>query len=185
MVNHHLGCIFLMLFSDFRAPYPISIPTPPIMTLTDCFHPLSVSWYLISLLWMYLCSCMHIMSMLWSIAIAVSSGSWPIQFQVLTLNVTICTLRLYFSNFCFTLSSGADFSNTGARAPTSAGRPPLFSHRVKTMWYGRVVSVWVTVFHGFVFFIIYWSHPYTWAAVIPRSKYLILVVVLYVRPGLC
>ena len=29
-----LECIFCMLFSDFRACGPISIPTPPIMALT-------------------------------------------------------------------------------------------------------------------------------------------------------
>ena len=30
-----LGCIFSMLFSDFRACGPISIPTPPIVALTS------------------------------------------------------------------------------------------------------------------------------------------------------
>ena len=47
-----LGSIFSMLFSDFRACGPISIPTLPIMTLTEfffhadavaCVHPLPVS----------------------------------------------------------------------------------------------------------------------------------------------
>ena len=60
-----LGCIFSMLFSDFRACGPISIPTHPIMALTEFFHadaetnvhPLPVLWYLISSLWMHLCSC--------------------------------------------------------------------------------------------------------------------------------
>ena len=112
-----LGCIFSMLFSDFMACGPISIPITPIVTLTEFFHadaetnvyPLSISWYLTSLLWMYLCSCMHIMSILWSIAEAVSSGSWPILFQVLTLKVAICIVLLHFSNFCFSLSSVADF----------------------------------------------------------------------------
>ena len=86
-----LGFIFLTLLGG-----SISIPTPPIVALLEIFHvdaeanvhPLPVSWYLISLLWMYLCSCMHIMFLLWSIAKAVSSGSWPILFKVLTLNVT-------------------------------------------------------------------------------------------------
>ena len=127
-----LCCIFSILFSDFRAWGPISIPTPPIMALTEFFHadtetkvhPLPVSWYLISSLWMYQCSWMYIMSMLWSIAEAVSSGCWPILFKVLTLNVTICIVLLHFSNFCFSLSSVADFLNTGARAPTSAGLQP-------------------------------------------------------------
>ena len=33
-----LGCIFSMLFSDFRARGPISIPIPPIVVLTEFFH---------------------------------------------------------------------------------------------------------------------------------------------------
>ena len=33
-----LGCIFSMLFSDFRACGPISIPTLPIVALTEFFH---------------------------------------------------------------------------------------------------------------------------------------------------
>ena len=33
-----LSCIFSMLFSDFRACGSISIPTPPIMSLTEFFH---------------------------------------------------------------------------------------------------------------------------------------------------
>ena len=52
-----LGCIFSVLLSDFMARGPISIPTPPIVALTEFFHadtgtnvyPLPVSWYL------YLC----------------------------------------------------------------------------------------------------------------------------------
>ena len=93
-----LGCIFSMLFSDFRAHGPISIPTPSIVALTEFFHadavarvhPLPVLWYLISSLCVYLCSWMHIMSMLWSMADAVSSGSCPIRFKVLMLIEAIC-----------------------------------------------------------------------------------------------
>ena len=33
-----------------------------------------------------------------------------------------CIVLLHFSNFCFSFSSVADFSNTGARVRTSAGR---------------------------------------------------------------
>ena len=33
-----LGCIFSMLFSDFRPGGPISIPTPPIVALTQFLH---------------------------------------------------------------------------------------------------------------------------------------------------
>ena len=51
-----LGCIFSMLFSDFRVRGHISILTPPIVELTEFFyadavaivHPLPVSQYLIS-----------------------------------------------------------------------------------------------------------------------------------------
>ena len=74
----------------------------------------------------YLCSCMHTMSILCSTADAISSGSCPILFKVLTLNVAICIVCLHFSSFCC-LSSVADFSNTEARAPTSAGRAPFFT----------------------------------------------------------
>ena len=126
-----LGCIFSILFSDFRTHGPISIPTPPTVALTGLFHadavasvhPLPVSWYQISLLCEHLCSCMHIMSMLLSMADAVSSGNCPILFKVLTLNIAIWIVRLHLSNFC--LSSGADFSNAEARAPTETGRAPF------------------------------------------------------------
>ena len=96
-----------MLLSDFEALGPIRIPIPPTMALTEFFHadtvasvhPLPVSWYLISLLCVYLCSWMHIMSMLCSMANAVSTGSCPILFKVLVLNVIICIVCLHFSNF--------------------------------------------------------------------------------------
>ena len=141
-----LGCIFLMLFSDFRAHGPISILTPLIEALTEFFHadtetnvyPLPVSWYLKSSLWIYLCSCMHIISMLWFIAKAVSSSNWLILFKVLTLNVAICIVLLHFSNFCFSLSSIADVWKTGARALTSAGCIP-FLLAGRAMWFGQVV----------------------------------------------
>ena len=131
--------------------------------------------YLISLLCVYLCSWMHIMSMLWPMVDAVSSGSCPILFKVLTLNVAICIVRLHFSNFCF--RSEADFSNTEAWAPTSAGRTPFFFTRVKSdaVWTGGL-----RVGHGnlssAVFILFCRSHPYRWAAVVSRSNYSILVV---------
>ena len=151
-----LGCIFSMLFSDSRARGPISIPTPPIVALTEFFHPdamvsvhrLPVSWYLIPLLWVYLCSWMHIMSKLWSMADAITSGSWPILFKVLTLNVAICIVHLHFSNFC--LSSVADFSNTEAWAPISAGCTPFLPAR-KAMWFGQMGWVWVMVIFRWLF----------------------------------
>ena len=121
-----------MLLNVFNALGPIIIPTLPTVALTEYFHadtvasihPLPVSWDLISSVCVYLCSCMHIMSILCSTADAVSSGSCPILFKVLTLNVAICIVCLHFSSFCC-LSSVPDFSNTEARAPTSAGHVPF------------------------------------------------------------
>ena len=140
-----------MLLSDFNALGPISMLTPPTVILTEFFHadtvasihPLPVSWYLISLLCVYLCSCMHIMSILCSTVNAVSSGSWPILFKVLTLNVAIWIVCLHFSSF-YCLSSVADFSNTEVRAPTSAGRAPFLPAR-RAMQFMYVVWVWVMV----------------------------------------
>ena len=71
---------------------------------------------------------MHIMSILCSTADAVSSVSCPILFKVLTLNVSICIVYLHFSSFCY-LSSVADFSNTEARALTSAERASFLPAR--------------------------------------------------------
>ena len=42
---------------------------------------------------------MHIMSILCSSADAISSGSCPILFKVVTLNVAICSVCLHFSSF--------------------------------------------------------------------------------------
>ena len=172
-----LGCILSSLSSDFKALGPISIPTPPTVALTEFFridtvasvHPLPVSRYLISLLCVYPCSLMHIMSMLCSTADAVSSGSCPILFTVLTFmcryvsayfqlvkstinttpNVAICIFCLHFINFCC-LSSIVDFSNTEARAPNSAGRAP-FLHARRMMWFIHVVWVWVIVIFQWLF----------------------------------
>ena len=169
-----------MLLSVFNALGPISIPTPPTVAFTEFFHtdtvasvhPLPVSWYLISSVWVYRCSCMQIMqimSILCSTADAVSSGSWPILFRVLTLNDAICIVYLHFSSFC--LSSVADFSNTEARAPTSAGGAPFFTRTKSDVFYVCGLSVG----HGYlsmaVFNLIYRSHSYRWAAVVPRSNW--------------
>ena len=158
-----LGCILSMLLSDFNALGPISIPTPPTVALTEFFradtvasvHTLPVSWYLISSLCVYLCSCMHIMSILCSTADAVSSGSWPILFKVQTLNVTICIVGFHFSSFCC-LSSVADFSNTEARAPTSAGRALFLSAR-RAMQFMYVVWVWAMVIFRWLFLFLFSS----------------------------
>ena len=68
------------------------------------------------------------MSMLYSTADAVSSGSCPVLLKVLTLNVAICIVCVHFSSFSC-LSSVADFSNTEVRTPTSAGRAPSLPAR--------------------------------------------------------
>ena len=152
------GCIFSMLFSVFNAIGPISNPTPPTAALTEFFHadtvtsdhPLPVSWYLISSVCVYLCSCMHIMSILCSSADAIRSGSYPILFKVLTLNVAIFSVYLHFSSFdC--LSSVADFSNTESRAPPSAGRAPFLPAR-RAMRFVYVVWVWVMVIFRWLFY---------------------------------
>ena len=130
-----LSCSFSMLFSDFSAHHSISIPIPPIMALTEFFHadaetnfhPLPVSWYFISSLWRYPCSCMHIMSMIWSITEAVSSGSWSILFKVLMLNVAICIVLLHFNNFCFSLSSVSWFFEQWGQGSNPSRTHPFFT----------------------------------------------------------
>ena len=147
-----------MLFIVFNALGPISNPTPPTAALTEFFHadtvmsdhPLPVSWYLISSVCVYLCSCMHIMSILCSMADAISSGSCPILFKVLTLNVAICRVCLRFSSFC-RLSSVADFSNSEARAPTSAGHAPFLPAR-RAMRFVNVVWVGIMVIFRWLFY---------------------------------
>ena len=147
-----------MLFSVFNALGPRSIPTPPTDALTEFFHadtvtsihPFPVSWYLISSVCVYRCSCMQIISILCSTADAVSSASWPILFRVLTLNVAICIVCLHFSSLCLCLSSVADFSNTEARAPTSAGRAPFLPAR-RAMRFMDLVWVLVMVIFRWLF----------------------------------
>ena len=68
---------------------------------------------------------------------AVSSCSCHILCKVLTLNVAICIVCLLFSNFCC-LIFVADFSNSEARAPTSAGRVPFLPAR-RAIRFGHVV----------------------------------------------
>ena len=194
-----LGWICLMLYSDFRAhgpiSMPISIPTPPIVALTEFFladamvkvHPLPVLWYFISSLWLPLCYCMHILSMLLSIAKGISSSSWPVLGKVLTLNVTIYILRFHFSIFCNSLSSVADFSNIEARAPTSTGRAHFFDSlniyyflkicKKLLNFYSRGgLSVGYGNLSVAVFILIYRSHPYRLAAIVTWSNHLILAV---------
>ena len=110
------------------------------------------------------------MSMLCSMADAVSSSGWPLLLKVLILYVAICILCLHFSSFCC-LSSVADFLNTEARAPTSAGHAP-FSPRAKS---DLIYICGLRMGHGYllmaVFILIYRSNPYRWAAVVPRSNW--------------
>ena len=71
---------------------------------------------------------MQTMPLLFSTADAVSSGSWLILFKVLTLSVSICTVLLHLSNFCYCLSPVADFSNTGSRDSNLSRTRPLFTY---------------------------------------------------------
>ena len=167
-----------MLLSYFNALGPISMHSPTTVDLAVFFHadtvasvhPLPVSWYLISSLRVYLCSCIHIMPILCSTADAVSAGSWPIIFKVQTLNVAICIVCLHFSSFCC-LSSVADFSNTESRAPTSAGRASFLPGR-RAMPFMYVVWMWVIVIFRLLFlFSIYRSLSYGWAAVVSQSNW--------------
>ena len=89
------------------------------------------------------------MSMLGSATDTVSSSSWPILFKVLMLSVVICTMLLHLSNL--SLSSVADFLNTGARAPTSAERALSLSSW-KVMWFGYMVWVSVMVIFRWLYF---------------------------------
>ena len=162
-----------MQFSVLNALGPISNPTPPTAALTEffhsdtvtCDHTLPVSWSLISSVCVYLCSWMHIISILCSTADVISSGSCPILFKVLTLNVAICSVCLHFSSFC-RLSSVADFSNTEARVPTSAGRTPFLPARSLCMWFE--CGPWLSFDGCFILF--YRSHSYRGEAVVPRSN---------------
>ena len=171
-----LGCILSMLLSVFNALGPISIPMPPTVALTEVFHadrvasvhPLPVLWYFISSVWVYPCSCMHIMSILCSTADAVSSGSWPILFKVLTLNVAICIVCLHFS--ILFLFEHLFFEHWCQGSNLSRTRP-CFTRAMSDAVYVCGLSVG----HGYlsmaVFILIYRSHSYRWAAVVSRSNW--------------
>ena len=143
-----LGCILSMRLSVFNALGPISIPTPPTVAFTEfshvdtmaSVHPLPVSWYLYPR-YVYICVLVFILCLLLC---------WPILFKVLTLNVAICIVCLHFSNFCC-FSSVADFSNTKARALTSAGRAPILPAR-RAMRFIHVVWLCVLVIFRWLFF---------------------------------
>ena len=166
-----------MLLSVFNALGPISNATPPTAALTEFFHahtvtsdqPLPVSWYLISSVCMYLCSCMHIMSILCSSADAISSDSCPILFKVLTLNVAICSVCLHFSSFdCFALCSWF-FEHRGQGSNLSRTRPFFYLSEERCgLWMWFECGSWLS-FNG-CFILFYRSHSYRGAAVVPRSN---------------
>ena len=89
--NYHLASILYLLWSDFKAVNPISIPTPPNVALKDLcpadtvasVHPLPIMWYSISSLCVHLCSWMDIMSILYFTPDAVSSSSCPVLYKLL------------------------------------------------------------------------------------------------------
>ena len=152
------------------------MPIPPIVALIEFFHTDTVAnvHYQYRDIWYPRCACICvlvcILCLSCSTADAVSSGSWPILFKVLTLNVAICIVCLHFSSYCC-LSSVADFSNTEARAPTSVRRAP-FSPARRVIRFMYVVWMWVLVIFRWVFFIlIYRNHSYRWAAVVPWSNW--------------
>ena len=148
-----LGCIFSTLLSVFNALGPTSNPTPPTAALTEFFHadtvtsdqPLPDSWYLISLVCVHLCSCMHIMSILCSSADAISSGSCPILLKVLTLNVAICSVCLHFSSFDCLSSVAVFFEHWGQGSNLSRTRP--FFTRAKS---DTACVCGLSVVHGYL-----------------------------------
>ena len=73
---------------------------------------------------------MHMMSIAYSAANAVHSDHWFDAFKVLILNVAMLTMFLHLNNFGLGLASLADFLNSGARVPTSAGVKHLADERV-------------------------------------------------------
>ena len=157
-----LGSIFSVVFSDYGGCSPISIPKPPIVALTEfsmqmqwlasihCQYP-DISYP------PYECTC--VLVCIFCLCYDLSPRRLAPR-VVLTFNVTICTVRLHFSHFCFSLSSVADFSNTWARAPTSAVG--------LSMGHGNLLMA--------VFIPIYRNYLYWGAAVVSRSNYLIMAV---------
>ena len=154
-----------MLFSVFTAALTEFFHADTVASV----HPLPVSWYLISSVCMYLCSSIHIMSILCSTADAICSGSCPILFKVLTLNVAICIVCLHYSSFCC-LCSLADFSNTEGGGLQPQQGAPLFYPREEQcglcMWFE--CGSWLS-FNG-CFILFYRRHSYRGAAVVPRSN---------------
>ena len=89
-----------------------------------------------------------------------------------TLDVAIGTVFLHLSNFGLGLSFVADFSNTRARAPTSA--ECTFSFPAwRAMHFGHMVWIRILVFFHWLLFFLY---PYKWIAVFSRLNNMILAI---------
>ena len=90
--------------------------------------------------------------------------SCQLRFKFLTLNVVIRIVLLHLSNFC--PSSVADFSNTGARAPTLAESIAFLPmQRMMRLW------VWVMVIFQWLYFnLINRCHPKRWVSVVPLTE---------------
>ena len=121
-------------------------------------HPLPVSWYLISSLCMYLCSWMHIMSMLWSMADAVSSDSCPILFKILTLNITICIVCLHFD-------AASNIEQVMEAVPTKQqlyGPLPPITKTIKVRWTRHAEHCWRSK-DEFISDVLLWTPSHGWA----------------------
>ena len=130
--------------------------------------------------WVYLLEALY-HRQLWSIAEAVSSSSRPILFPVLKLNVAICIVLLHFSNFCFNLSYVDGFWDNWGRALNPAGCVPFFTRtKSNAVWTGGLSVGYGNLLMAVFFFIfINRSHRKRWVAIVLRSSYLILAVVLW------
>ena len=79
---------------------------------------------------------------------------------------------MHFSSFCLSRSSVADFSNTEARAPTSAGRAPCLPAR-RAMRFMYVVCVWVMV-------IFRWLFLFSFISFLSLSHHIYIYIYIYI-----
>ena len=128
-----------------------------------------VSWYLISSLCVYICSWLHIMSMLCSTANAVNSSSFPILFKVLTMNVAICIVCLHFSIFLLFELCSWFFEHWG-QASNLTRRRPFFTRAKSDAVFTCDLSVGHDYLSMAVFILIHRSQTYRWVAIVPRSN---------------
>ena len=94
-------------------------------------------------IWYLWCACICVLVCILCLSYVLRSmqSALVVDLFYLTLNVTIYIVCLHFSSFCC-LSSEADFSNTEARAPNSAGRTPFLPVRrpmqfIYVVWVGH------------------------------------------------